>query len=77
MDQLANTRTCVPRLERRRDGQLLLTTRDGKSTTVSIARCFPWSARSRFISLRDDERHEVWLIEDPQTLDADSSRNQE
>ena len=72
MYQVADTQTCVPRLERRRDGQLLLTSGDGKSTAVRIARCFPWSARSRFISLRNDERHEVWLIEDPQTLDADS-----
>lgn len=72
MDRKANDQTCMPRLERRRDGQLLLTTRGGKSTAVRIARCFPWSAQSRFISLRDDERQEVWLIEDPETLDADS-----
>jgi hypothetical protein len=72
MDQLVIRETCEPRLERRCDGQLWLTTHDGTSTAVRIARCFPWSARSQFISLRDDERRELWLIESPDTLDPDS-----
>lgn len=71
MDQLALRANEEPSLEQRRDGQLWLT-RDGRSTPVRISRCFPWSARSRFISLRDDERRELWLIEDPSRLDPDS-----
>lgn len=72
MDQPVIRETCEPRIERRRDGQLWLTTHDGASTAVRIARCFPWSARSQFISLRDEERRELWLIESPDTLDPDS-----
>ena len=69
MDPLTIENPCKPRLERRCDGQLWLTTDDGETTAVRISRCFPWSARSRFISLRDDERRERWLIENPETLD--------
>lgn len=69
MDKLVETGE--PRLERRRDGQLWLSL-DGRSEAVRIARCFPWSAHSRFISLRDDERRELMLIEDPAALDAAS-----
>jgi hypothetical protein len=58
-------------LERRLDGRLWLSL-DGRSEPVRIARCFPWSARSSFISLRDEERNELMLIEDPATLDAAS-----
>jgi len=71
MDQLVLNEVCKPRLERRLDGQLWLT-RDAQSLAVQIARCFPWSARARFISLRDNDREEVWLIEDPATLDINS-----
>jgi len=71
MDQLAFDTVSEARLERRRDGQLWLT-RDGRGCAVRIARCFPWSARSRFISLRDDERREVLLVEDPAALDTAS-----
>lgn len=71
MDRLAHEPVTEPRLERRRDGQLWLT-RNGLSCTVRVARCFPWSARTRFVSLRDDERREVWLIEDPEMLDSES-----
>jgi hypothetical protein len=71
MDQLAFDKVPTTRLERRADGQLWLSTA-GQSCAVNIARCFPWSARSRFISLRDDDRQEVCLIDDPASLDADS-----
>ena len=63
--------TCAPRLERRPDGQLRVTTNDA-TTTVRISRCFPWSSPARFISLRDDDSEEIWLIENPSDLDADS-----
>jgi len=69
MDQPIATRE--PRLERRRDGQLWLSF-DGRSEAVWISRCFPWSARARFISLRDDERSELVLIDNPATLDTAS-----
>lgn len=71
MDQLAFEEAKGTSLERRRDGQLWLT-QNGRSAVVRIARCFPWSARTRFISLRDDDKQEVCLIEDPSELDADS-----
>jgi hypothetical protein len=71
MDQLAFDSIRGPLIERRRDGQLWLTL-DGTSRVVRVARCFPWSARTRFISLRDEERQEVCLIEDPATLDEGS-----
>ncbi|MGD8340961.1 MAG: DUF1854 domain-containing protein [Gammaproteobacteria bacterium] len=71
MDQLAFEETREPLLERRRDGQLWLTL-EGAARVVRVARCFPWSARARFISLRDENRREVCLIEDPATLDPAS-----
>jgi hypothetical protein len=60
-------------LERRADGRLWAT-RDGKSRAVSVARCFPWSAPGRFISLRDGERSEFCLIAEPADLDEPSRR---
>lgn len=60
-----------PRLERRIDGQLWLTT-GGQVRAVRVARCFPWSSPGRFISLRDEERYEVLLISDPSALDPGS-----
>ncbi|MDX1563246.1 MAG: DUF1854 domain-containing protein [Gammaproteobacteria bacterium] len=71
MNQLAFQTMSAPRLERRQDGQLWVTL-DGRACPVQIARCFPWSARNRFISLRDDDRDEVLLVEDPATLDGPS-----
>lgn len=71
MEQLLLDRVDGPTLERRIDGQLWLT-RDGSAVPVRVAQCFPWSARNRFISLRDDERREVLLVDDPAALDAAS-----
>jgi len=59
------------RLERGADGQLWLMGGD-ESCVVHISRCFPWSARAQFISLRDPDHRELWLIEDPRTLDSRS-----
>jgi Domain of unknown function (DUF1854) len=77
MDTLASEDAGRRRLERRCDGQLWLVTDGGERTAVRISRCFPWSARSRFISLRDDERRERWLIENPEALDPESRRTLE
>jgi hypothetical protein len=71
MDQPLSERSCRARLERRCDGQLWLT-RDGRDYPVRISRCFPWSARNRFISVRDEDRNELLLVEDPGSLDASS-----
>jgi len=71
LGRLSATAPPDPRLERRADGQLWLTTAE-RTCSVLIARCFPWSARNRYISLRDDERNEVMLVEDPASLDAGS-----
>lgn len=73
MDQAVKPEPHLPALKRRNDGQLCLAI-NGETTPVGIARCFPWSARSRYISLRDDERNELWLIEDPASLDPPTRR---
>lgn len=69
MDQSVTERKSGPSLERRCDGQLWLT-QNGRESAVRIARCFPWSARNRFVSLRDEDRNELLLIEDPRSLDT-------
>ena len=71
MDQPVSQRTDDTRLELGRDGQLRLT-RHGQRRRVRVGRCFPWSERNRFISLRDDEQTEVLLVEDPAALDRAS-----
>jgi hypothetical protein len=60
------------RLDARVDGQLELLAPDGTRTAVRAVRCFPWSHPAHFISLRDDEDHEVLLLQDPDDLDAQS-----
>ena len=59
------------RLERRVDGQLWAI-RNGEEKRVRVSRCFPWSAPTRFISLRDDRRREFALVADPADLDETS-----
>lgn len=68
MSTVLKTATSAARLERRADGQLWAV-RDGESRVVRVARCFPWSAPGRFISLRDDRRREFLMIADPAELD--------
>ena len=46
-------------VERRVDGRLWAI-RDGEATPVTPARCFPWSAPMRCLSLRDDEQEEAF-----------------
>lgn len=71
MDQIVSTTVDEPRLERGRDGQLRLR-QNGRTRRVRIGRCFPWSERNRFISLRDDEQTEILLVDDPAALDRES-----
>ena len=59
------------RLTRAEDGRIMA--HKGEDTyPVNINACFPWSAPGSFVSLRDDDNHEVALIDDPKSLDADS-----
>lgn len=59
------------RLTRRTDGRLWAVL-DGESVAVNVVRCFPWSAPSRYLSLRDDEDREVAFVRAGDELDADS-----
>lgn len=68
MNTALKTETATAQLERRTDGQLWAI-KDGEARVVRVARCFPWSAPYRFISLRDDRRREFLLIADPGELD--------
>jgi hypothetical protein len=58
-------------LERRPDGRLWAV-REGRTVSVYVRRCFPWSAPARYVSLRDAEEEEVALIADPRALDPSS-----
>lgn len=64
-------RTESVRVERRVDGQLWAS-RGGEDRPVWVARCFPWSAPNRFISLRDSEDEEFALVREPGELDTSS-----
>jgi hypothetical protein len=46
-----------------------------KDTPVKVVRCFPWSLPSRYISLVDDKRNEIMLIENLESL-ADEETKQ-
>jgi hypothetical protein len=60
-------------LEYRQDGQLWA--RAGRrECPVWVKRCFPWSAPSRFVSLRDGDDEEVALVRDLLELEAESRR---
>lgn len=54
-------------LERGADGRLRASL-NGQSRAVAVRRCFPWTVRTRFISLMDDRRREFALIEDLNAL---------
>lgn len=49
-----------PEIRRDSDGALQLI-RKGKPIAVMLRPCFPWSASTRFISLRENENKEVYL----------------
>jgi hypothetical protein len=60
-------------LERRDDGLLWATLGD-EARGVSPRLCFPWTARARYVSLRDEDEEEFTLVEDPAELDPSSRR---
>ena len=61
------------RLEHRHDGQLWAVAGE-RECPVWVRRCFPWSAPSRFVSLRDGDEEEVALVRDLAELGDDSRR---
>lgn len=58
-------------VERRVDGRLWAG-REGESVPVRLVRCFPWSAPSRMLSLRDEDDEEVALVAELSELDDES-----
>lgn len=60
-----------PTLRTAADGRLVVLTR-GTPVPVKLRQCFPWSEPGRHLSLRNDEDHEVAIVDDPATLDAES-----
>lgn len=54
------------------DGRLRLMERSG-FVAVRAIRCFPWSAPSRHVSLRDAEGRERAFLDNPEKLDATSA----
>src|SRR2546426_857168 len=58
-------------LERRLDGRLWAL-QGGEARAVWVRQCFPWSAPSGFLSLRDDDEEEFALVRDPAELDPGS-----
>lgn len=58
-------------IERRVDGQLWAQ-RGLEEQPVWVARCFPWSEPTRFVSLRDREDEEFALVREPSELDPGS-----
>ena len=59
------------RLERRSDGRLWAVSATGASA-VEVARCFPWTAPDRFLSLRDEHGVEQCFIAELGELDPGS-----
>ena len=57
-----------PEIRRDGDGTLQII-REGKPVTVMLHPCFPWSASTRFISLRENENKEIYLINRLDDLD--------
>ena len=55
------------------DGRLRATL-NGKSVSVRLRQCFPWSEPHRHLSLRDDDEREVAFVEDPALLEPESRR---
>lgn len=51
----------------------LLYFKNGKGEMeVSVKQCFPWSDPTKFLSLRNDDENEVFLIEDVNALDTET-----
>lgn len=60
------------KIERRNDSRLW-TVHNGKDVAIRVETCFPWSHPKKYISLRDDERNEIALIEDLDEMDSESA----
>lgn len=60
--RLSTSSTRIPELHVGLDGALY-TQREGETLRVYPACCFPWSNQDEFISLRDSENREVYLVE--------------
>ncbi len=62
----------LKRLERNARGELRahLAGGDGAVEKVKIARCFPWTLRDEYVSVRDGEGKEVVLLKTLDELDA-------
>ena len=41
-------------------------------TEVTLKECFPWSAPGKYLSLRDKDDNEIYLIEDHERLDREA-----
>ena len=54
-------------LEHQSDGRLWASS-GGPIKPVTVHRCFPWSAPTEYVSLRDDEGNEVALVRDTSVL---------
>ncbi len=62
---------------RRPDGRLAtrVVEKDGeREVTLQAVKCFPWSAPEAFISLRDDEGKEIYLIDSLSSIRDDSAK---
>jgi len=55
------------RIERNAEGQLIAH-KDGKAVPVRVVRCFPWTAPGKFVSLRDEQDHEIALVREAAEL---------
>jgi hypothetical protein len=60
-------------LERRKDGQLWVLL-NGVERAVRVHRCFPWSEPGQFLSLRDEDDHEMAMVTTLDELEPASRR---
>ncbi len=66
VDQMLTAQTEII-LEHRSDGRLWASN-GGPTKPVTVHRCFPWSAPTEYVSLRDDEGNEIALVRDTSVL---------
>ena len=64
------------RLERDARGRLVFRAAEGASAVenVSVARCFPWSFREGYVSIRDADGRELCLVRSLDALAAETRR---
>ena len=61
----------TPTLRIAADGRLVVLV-DGDPVPVRLRQCFPWSEPGLHLSLRDDEDHEIAIVDDPADLEPES-----